>query len=643
MRLRDASKILNYDREKRAVDQKPELTKEEVDANPEWKNKPEEPKKSKYLIYLTIGTFLFFVTAIATAYFVQYAGIDRTISTDKVTVAVQGASTADSGIPIPLVIRTANRNPVLMENAALLITYPTGTFMEKDGSVKPVRREEVVFGAIKTGEIMNSTIKPVLYGKRGETKRIRYSLNYTIKGVAQPQKVEGSYDIVLREPPILLSEPKYTTLVTGKEVTFTFEVQSNAKIPIPATYIDVRYPSGFTPNENGFSLAPASVDGTAWEIINLQPTAKKTISVTGIIRGKDGESQGLVVRAFISPTGSQTEAVEIAGNENILVIGRAFLDVGLLLSDREAGQVTVDPDDEIEAVIRWKNQDSAKLNNLVLTATITGTGLDETSIQAGNNGYFDEVRKQLIWDRESVRRMATISTGETGEVSFKFKTLPDRLEFAQEKKYVQVAISATAVRDKTGRTENVRDIAVGRVNLRSVLQVVANTLYDSSVTQNSGPLPPQVGKTTTYTLKYFIKNSGNEVVNFTMTIPLGPHVEPTGEVSGVASSEWEYDERNRAVKINIPSFSAKGPDSSRSVEVQVSVRPKNEDLGNILTLANTATYTARDTFVEETINGGSERLDTNITAEKVDETRVVEYKQEIQEEEIRERIQAPQI
>lgn len=643
MRLRDASKILNYDKEKRAVDQEPKLTKEEIDADSEWKNKVEEPKKSKYLVYLTIGTLIFFMAAIATAYFVQYAGIDRTISTDKVTIAVQGASTVDSGMPIPLIIRTANRNPALMENAVLSITYPTGTFIEQDGFVKPTRRKEIVFGKIETGEIMNNTIEPILYGKRGETKKIRYSLNYTIKGVAQPQKVEGSYDIVLREPPILLSEPKHTTPIAGKEITFTFEVQSNAEAPIPVTYIDVRYPTGFTPSRNGFSLPPASVDGTAWEIVNLQPATKQTITVRGIIRGKEGESQGIVVRTLVSPTGSQTEAVEIASDKDILVIGQAFLDVDLLLNNKEVDQVVVDPDSEIEGIIRWRNQDSAKLSNLTLTATITGTGLDETSVQAGNDGNFNEVHKQLIWDRESVRNMANIRAGEVGEVSFRFKTLPDRLEFAQEQKYVQIAVSATAVRSETGRVESVRDIAVGQVNLRSVLQVVANTLYGSSMIENSGPLPPQVGKTTTYTLKYFIKNSGNEIANFTMAIPLGPRVEPTGEVLGVASSEWEYDKENRAIKIDIPSFSAKGPDSNRSVEIQVSIRPKSEDLGDILTLANNATYIAQDTFVNEAVNGRTERLDTNITAERVGETRVVEYQQEIQEDEIKERIQAPQI
>ena len=644
MRLHDASKILNYDKEKQAVDQKPKLTKEEVDANPEWRSKIEEPKKSKYMMYLAIGTFLFFVTAVATAYFVQRAGIDRTISTNKVAVVIQGVATADSGISVPLTIRIANRNPVSMEGATLYITYPTGTFREEDDGIQPVRREEVVFGEIKTGEITNSSITPILYGKSGEKKRIQYLLNYTASGVAQPQKVEGFYDILLREPPVLLSKPEYTTPVTGKETTLIFEVRSNSDTNIPATYVDVRYPVGFTPNKDGFSLTPSSADGTTWEIIGLQPTAKKTITVTGIIRGREGESQAVVARAFVSPTGDQADAVEIANDENILVVGQAFLDVKLLLNGKKTNRVIVSPGDEVEAVINWRNQDSAKLNDLTLTAVVTGTGLDETSINVKNNGYFNEMQKQISWDRESVRDFSTINAGKTGKVSFSFRTLPDRIEFAQEQKYVRVAVSAKAIRNKTSSAESVRDIVVGQVNLRSVLQVVENTLYTTSALQNSGPLPPQVGKATTYVLKYFVKNSGNEIANFKMTIPLGPWVELTGKVSGVASSEWKYDEANRAVEIDIPSFSAKGPDSSRSIEVQVSVTPKNEDIGRYLTLANGGTYTARDTFTDETINGSFGRLTTGITAEPTDNTRVVAYQQEVPEsEKVKENIRAPQI
>lgn len=646
MRLQEASKILNYDKGKRAIDQKSKLTKVEVDPGDDgWNGDIEEPKRSKYLIYLTLGTFIFFVTAIATAYFVRYAGIDRTISTGKISIIVQGATVVNSGSTVPLAMRIANRNPVSIEGAKLYITYPTGTFIKnEEGIAVPARRDEVFFGVIESGEILNHAFTPILFGRSGEAKEVQYELEYDIAGVAQSQKIRDVYEVLLRESPVLISRPKYTNPVAGKEMKFTFEIQSNAPEDLPATYVDVSYPNGFTPNRNGFDPVPSNVDGTRWEIIGLKPGVKKTINVTGTIRSSEGESQGVAVRAFVSPSGKQTEAVEVASEEDVLIVGKAFLSVDMLLNDRLEDYIVVDPGAEVEGVIRWKNQDSAKLENIAITATITGTGIDETSVRVGDGGSFDEIRKQMVWDRESTRSLLVAGAGKTGELSFTFETLPDRIEFAQEQKYVQIVVSAQAERSETRAVESVRDVSVGQVRLRSVLQVVGNTLFGSSELQNSGPLPPQVGRETTFVLKYFVKNSGNRMADFKMVIPLGLRVEMTGEVSGIASSEWEYDEENRSVQVHLPLLAAGGPQSSRSIEFQVSVEPRREDVGRYLALTQGSTYNAYDTFVNESVRERFGQLTTQITAEKTDDTRIIEYQQRVPDDEKLEGgVRAPQM
>ena len=90
-------------------------------------------------------------------------------------------------------------------------------------------------------------------------------------------------------------------------------------------------------------------------------------------------------------------------------------------------------------------------------------------------------------------------------MSFEFRALPNRVEFDQPEKSVRVGISAQARRVATGRTENVYDVAAADVRVRSVLQAVGNTVHRTGSIPNTGPLPPQVGKTTSYVLKYFVK------------------------------------------------------------------------------------------------------------------------------------------
>ena len=633
MRLRDASKTLNYDTKKKAVDQEAKLTKKETVTGSEWKEKVEEPKKSKYLIYLTIGTFLFFVTAIAVAYFVRYAGIDRTVSTSKITIATQGTTTADSGLTVPLTIRIANRNPVSTQSTTLIITYPSGTYKKEKETITRLRREEFALEEVRTGEIINKHITPIFYGKSGEKKEIMYELEYHIPGVAQPAKIKSAYEILLRTSPVLISKPQYTNPIAGKEVTFTVNIQSNSPDVLPMTYVELLYPIGFTPNQRGFTPNPSNLEGTRWEFPKLKPGDKKTIRVSGTIRGKEGESQAISANIMVSPTGSPAETVEIAAEEEILVIGKAFLNVNLKLNNQDTEKIIVSPGDTVEGRISWKNQDPAKLRNLIITAIITGTGLDESSISARDGGYFDGVQKQITWDKKSLEPLSSLNVGEADDVSFRFKTLPDRVEFSQAQKYVQVNVSARADRVKTGTTESVKNIAVGKIDLRSVLQVVKSTLYSTSAIKNSGPLPPQVGKTTTYALKYFIKNSGNEISNIQINIPLGRWVEITEVTSGIALNEWEYNEETHTITIRIPSLAANGPQSSRSIELQVAIRPKQKDIGKHIVLARRATYTARDTYVNEKFKGSIGQMTTHITAERTDGTTVKKYQKEITENE----------
>ena len=165
-----------------------------------------------------------------------------------------------------------------------------------------------------------------------------------------------------------------------------------------------------------------------------------------------------------------------------------------------------------------------------------------------------------------------------------------------------------------------------------MLQVVGSALYSTSAVRNSGPLPPQAGKETTYALKYFLKNSGNDVSQVELTVPLGRGVVLTDVTAGIALSEWEYDEYAHSVLVRIPQLTASGPRSSRSIEFQVAVKPQVRDVGQHLVLAKRATYRARDTYIDEYVEGSVAQLTTEITAEPVEDTRTVEYQQEVQDD-----------
>ena len=631
MRLRDVSRMLYYDKRKEVIDKKANLTPQEAGTGSRWKGKIVRPVRSRYLVYLTIGTFLFFITAIVTAYFIRYAGIDRTVSPEKIMIVTQGAAAADGGSAVPLTIRVANQNSVAVEGVTLYITYPKGTYKWEDESVASLQNQdkELFLGKIQRGEILNRHAMPVFYGKSGDVKTISYLLEYKVPGVAKRQTRRASHEVLLRSAPVLVSDPEYSSVVAGKEVSFTFDVQSNSSFVLPMVYVDLQYPTGFIPRY--FSPNPANVDGTEWRFPGLQPGVKKTITVTGTIRGEEQVLQAISARARVAPSGEKfVDAIVVASEEDVVAVEDAFLDVHVRLNGKISDRIIVSPGDVVRGDVRWANQDSSQLHNLLLTATLTGTGLDESSITPESDGYFDEVQRHIVWDKGGDSSLSSVRVGESGVASFNFRVLPDLVEFAQMQKYIQVYVSAQAHRVSTGSVERIEDIAVGRADVRSVLHVVGNVLYSTSAVQNSGPLPPQVGKETTYTLKYFLKNSGNDLSQVDFVIPLGRTVVLTDVASGIALSEWKYDADRHSVVVRISQLTGSGPRSSRSVEFQVAVKPQERDVGRHLVLARRAEYSARDAYVDEVLEGSIGALTTEITAEPVEETKVIEYQQEVE-------------
>ena len=591
--------------------------------------------QSKYLFYLAISTFLFFLIAVGIAYFVRFAGIDRTVSGEKIAIITQGQSSANAGEEVPLTIRIANRNPVTIQDVELTIRYPEGTYKKENETVRYITNEEwkhtdlPELQTIKTGKIVNVQIAPIMYGKTEEEKEIVYELQYRVEGVKEPQKIRESHTILLNSTPILISTPKYSSSIAGKETAVTITVQSNTEKILPKIYIQTIYPINFTATR----FTPKPVIGTeenvdVWELSSLKPGEKKTIQVRGIIRGEEGEEQSIIARALVAPTEKFEEAVEVTKKDTIITVGKAFLNIALTMNNKKSDSIVVSPGEYVTTEILWSNRDQERLDNVTIIASLDGSGLDESSITVKDGGYFDEVRKQIIWDKDNTNSLRSVNANERGRLSFYFNALPNRIEFSQPKKYIRVSMSAQAKRLQTNTTEKVKEVDIGLVKVRSVLQAAANTLYATSEVRNTGPLPPQAGEETSYALKYFIKNNGNDLSDIELLIPLEHTARFTEATSGIALSEWEYNEENHTILVKIPSLAAAGPQSSRSMEFQVIVEPLPQDIGRYIQLTEKASYKARDIYVNEVFKGEIRGLTTEISAEPIRNTQVVAPEEE---------------
>lgn len=608
MRLRDASKTLYYDVKKRVIDHRAPLKKEETTLQDDWQGEVATEPRSNYLIYLAITTVFFFFVTIGVAYFVRFAGIDRTVSTSKITILTQGPSIVDSGSVAPLTIRIANGNPVPIEEATLTITYPDGTYQRTD-SVTRLYQEEIPIGLLETGEVVSKHIVPILYGIDGQQREITYVLSYRAQGTSQPMRIKDAHRIELRTTPILLTEPTHTSPVAGKEVTFRTRVQSNLEEVIDTVYVQVSYPSGFSPL--AFSITPFNAERTLWRLPLLKPNEERDLWVRGVINGRERDEQAFVVGVFVSPTGQLNEAVKVAEENVIFTIEKSFIDIDLSLNGSKDRTIAVSPGALVNGRLSWRNADRDRLEDLVITVALSGNGLDAKSISS-RNGYFDESQQQVIWDKQQIRSYSLVRAGGQGETEFSFRVLSEQPEAERQ---VQVSVSARALRAQTQSVETIDRALERSVSLRGSLQVVASTRYQTGLVKNQGPIPPRVGKRTSYTLHYDIGNTGNPIEDFFMKIPLGRDVLFSGQIAGLSRDFWTYDESFNEITIRIPSLAASGQRSSRSFGVRVIVEPGERDVGSVLTLSGRTTWQAKDVYVNESVQGSLPSLSTRVLSE----------------------------
>ncbi len=610
MRLKDVSKILHHDIGKKPADRKAVLRQDTTTAKDDWEQDPAPPIRSRYLMYLTLITFVFFLATAGIAYFVQISGSDRSVSTSKISISTQGASVVDGGRVVPLSVRIANRNPVAIQNVKFVITYPPGTY-KKGEPVTRLPTEEFKWSAVKSGEVVSIRIAPLLYGTVGERKELRYYLEYQAEGSSQPTQINETYAVQIRSAPLVISTLRHTTPVAGKNMTLTVGVRHNTAEKTPGAVVELVYPRGFTPTS--FSTEPINREKTVWRVKTLRPDEEQIIRITGILQGKESDEQSAVARIYAAP--SDRKSTVIAEKNVVFSVSKSFLSVALKMEGNADNRITVSPGDEIEVKLDWKNEDTAQLQNLVITAALSGTGLNESSIRPGSGGYFNEVARQIVWDRRQIDGFTSVAAGGTGALRFRFRALSNQVEFAQAEKTVQISISAQARRVVNGQTEKIQNIAVGRIDLRSVLRTVGNTLYATSSIKNRGPIPPRVGEKTSYVLKYFIKNDGNTLSDVVMRIPLERDVELTGQINGITREEWEYDEDTHTFTVRIPSLAPVGPQSSRLFELQVVIEPTARDVGKEIALTKQSDYEAYDTYVDETFTGTLSEFTSRITAE----------------------------
>ena len=193
----------------------------------------------------------------------------------------------------------------------------------------------------------------------------------------------------------------------------------------------------------------------------------------------------------------------------------------------------------INGEIKWSNNLTDSLKNIVIDAVVTSTYLNQASVSADNAGFYNSNTNTVEWNSAQNDMLTDVSPGQSGKVSFQFATndLSGQLGASVKNPTVNVSISVKGRRfNENNVPEDITGTLSRTIKLSANLGLDAETSHDQGVFKNTGPIPPKVGLPTSYTITWKASDSLNDVKNAYVTATLPSYVDWLTQVSPSGSA-----------------------------------------------------------------------------------------------------------
>ncbi|MEK7144724.1 MAG: hypothetical protein AAB794_02625 [Patescibacteria group bacterium] len=530
-----------------------------------------------------IAAFLFFILSIGIAGYVFLVG-GNSVSIDKIAIDIIGPKTIAGGDIVPLSLTITNRNSVAIKNAIIEIEFPTGT---RDASdvMKTYPRYIENFGTIAPGETVTRSIKATVFGGAGQTLTLPVTFYYGTSGSNATFIKNSSYILTISTTPLSVSIDSLTETVSGKPLTFTLTVSSNATIPLDNVVLTGAFPFGFSVTSSSHPLNNSSV-----LLGTLAPGARSKVTITGTLTGQDNEQ-----RVFHFTVGTaksaqdQTLAVTYMTQDTSITITAPFITTTLALNGDTSPTIVLAPNASQNVSLSYTNTLPTSITDAIVVVTLSSTAVDYDSIKS-TSGFYNSATHSVIFSKDTDPALAVLAPSAFGVGTFTFQTLPASSLISAPTVIFTTSVSGTRV-GQSNVPVQVSASATKTAKVTTDVVLSTYSLYSSGPLKNIGPIPPQIDQATTYSIVWNVQNKGSAVAGGVISAVLPNYVTYTDLTTGIGS--FSYNDASRTVTWNtgdlVQGASAQGV-------FQVSLIPSISQRGSAVSLTRIASFSGYDRF-----------------------------------------------
>ncbi len=515
---------------------------------------------------------------------------------ERIEVIIDGSDCVRSAEESSYKITMVNSNRVSLQNVKLRLSYPENMviaeqpFIQKQG----FNNSKIDVGTIpaKGKKEYEVIFKP--FGPRDRQVYLNASMLYQPKNFNSTFERSVQKSIIIKSSPVVLTIIPVKQAASGEAVSIDLIIKNESSASYENLELKIDYPEGFIFDK---SEPVPTKDERIWKISSFGSKEQVKISISGTIEGPI-DSLKRFHAVVGEPRESDNDFLTYTENEGIIRIIPSR--VQLIVNQ---GPEAVYPGKDVCYKITFKNTSDVALRDLIIYQyiDIDSRLLMKKRVKA-IDGYYDSEKNVIFWKASDVPALKNLQPGEEGFVN---STVPISenvpMNNENDKNFTLTSyaeIESLDVDSSLWRNKRIRSTEKEmKVHSKMILNVSA--AYNDGELPNSGPVPLKVQEETTFTIRFSIMNTSNDLKNVILK---------TSMPSGIIWKE-SYLPENAGVEINTRSNDIKWVvgtvdagigfiEPVRTLAFQVGVRPSANQAGNErkINLLKAIDITALDSF-----------------------------------------------
>jgi len=561
----------------------------------------DEPKRSYRWIIILASIGIFLIVAIFSSSYLFFGA--NQISGKNISINLNAPFAVAAGDAVSLQVSIANQNSVPMESANLVLNYPVGT-KTNDEQARDIFEERIPLSNLLAGEAINLPISIVLFGEENQEKEIKAYIEYRVSGSNSTFSKEAEPVIVkINSSPLVIRADTISKVSSGQEIEVKITVQSNASTIQRNILVSASYPSSFS----FISADPApAYQENEWLISEIAPESSQVITLRGRISGVEGEQAEIQLAIGTPRSDNQFIMGSVLSKISTnYTVERPFIDVVVVVGRDSDGSAILDPGEETDVEVLIKNTLDQPIYDMRVEVTPKGNLIRDNFVSV-SGGLYDSQSKMIRWEVAGNSSLAKIDPGDEREFTFRIKADPNQPTSAFD---ISTNVFARRVNEPSAAQEVV-GTAVAEVKYSSSILIRSQIGHSDGDFNDSGPIPPVVNETTTYTATFEVVAGVNDVTGALLTMSLPQHVNWLDNYKGEGTVE--YNPVNKKISWNIGNLKA---DTSTKLQIQLAITPSTSQVGRTLDLVKEQQLLATDRFTGAIIQSRFNTLRNELSTE----------------------------